>query len=88
VVAERGSGHDLKQLFAQAADGEVALDPAPAVEHLRVGDRPDVAGDAVVAQRLQQTGGAGSGYLELGEGGLVEQPGRLPGGTVLNLDRR
>ena len=38
VVAERRPGDDREQLLAEPGDGEVALDPAAAVEHLGVGD--------------------------------------------------
>ncbi len=62
--------------------------PPRAVEHLRVGDRADVARDAVVAQPLEQLGGARPGDLELGERRLVEQRRRLAAGRVLGADRR
>ena len=39
VVAEGGAGDDREPLLLDARDREVALDPAAAVEHLRVGDR-------------------------------------------------
>ena len=54
-----------------------ALDPAAAVEHLRVGDLPDLARDVVVAQPLEELRGARPGDLELRERGLVEQRRRL-----------
>ena len=88
VVAERGAGDDLEQLLPDAGDREVALDPAPAVEHLGVGDRADVARDAVVAQPLEQLAGARAGDLELRERRLVEQARGLPGRAVLGADRR
>ena len=46
-------------LLLDARHGEVALDPAAAVEHLRVRDRADVAGDAVVAQRSRNSAAPG-----------------------------
>ena len=58
VPAEGGAGHDPEALLREAGDREVALDPAPRVQHLRVGDRTDVAGNAVVAEPLEQLGGA------------------------------
>ena len=67
VVAEGGAGDDREQLLAQARDGEVALDAAARIEHLRVGDPPGVARDAVVAQPLEQLRGARPGHLQLGE---------------------
>src|SRR5262249_27221745 len=69
-----------------ARDGDVALDPAAAVEHLRVGDLPDVARDAVVTQPLEQLGRSRPGDLELRERRLIEEAGGLPGGAVLRLD--
>ena len=88
VVAEGGAGHDREQLLLHARDGEVALDAAAGVEHLRVGDLPDAARDAVVAQPLQVVGGARAGDLDLGEGGLVEERGALAAGDVLGADGR
>ena len=87
VVAEGGAGDDREALLGQPRDGEVALDPAARVEHLRVGDAPALAGHAVVAQALQQRCGARAGDLQLGEGALVEQGGALAARGVLGLDR-
>ena len=50
VVAEGGAGDDEEPILAEARDGEVALDPAAPVEHLRVGDPADRAVHLVVAQ--------------------------------------
>ena len=88
MAAERRPGDDLEQLLLHPRDREVALDPTPAIEHLRVGDRPHLPGDVVVAQSLEQLGGAGPGNLELGERGLVEQPRSLARGQRLGADRR
>ena len=88
VVAERGAGDDREALLLQPRDGEVALDPAAPVEHLRVGDLPDLARDAVVAQPLEELRRARPADLELGERGLVEQRRGLAAGAVLGADRR
>src|SRR4029079_6195177 len=88
VVAERGAVDDREQLLAEAGDGEVALDPTARVEHLRVGDLADVAGDLVVAQPLDVGGGAGAADLHLRERALVEYGSRLPASSVLGADRR
>ena len=48
VPAERRAGHDPKAILGEPRDGEIALDPATLVEHLRIGDRADVAGHLVV----------------------------------------
>src|ERR1019366_4104970 len=80
VVAERRPGHDREELLLHARDREVELDSAAAVEHLRVGDRADLARHAVVAEPFQEGARAGPGDLELGERGLVEQARALARG--------
>ena len=87
VVAEGGTGDDREALLAEPGDGEVALDPATRVEHLGVGDLPDLAGDLVVAEPFEQAGRAGPGDLHLREGGLVEDRRGLAAGRVLGPDR-
>jgi hypothetical protein len=67
VVAERGPGNDLEDLLLDARDREVALDSASAIEHLRVGDRPDPPSDGVVAQAFEQHRGARSAQFQLCE---------------------
>ena len=54
VVAERRPGHDQEPVLGQPGDGEVALDPAPPVEHLGVDDRADRPVDVVGAQPLEE----------------------------------
>ena len=58
VLAERGAGDDPEAVLGQAGDREVALDPAAAVQHRRVGDRADVARDPVRAEMLEEVGGS------------------------------
>ena len=47
VPPEGGARDDAEALVCQARDGEVALDPAALVQHLRVGDAPELAGHAL-----------------------------------------
>ena len=54
MLAERGAGDDPEPLVGEPRDREVALDPAARVQHRGVGDRADVAGDAVRAQPLEE----------------------------------
>jgi hypothetical protein len=86
VGAERGAGDDPEAILLELRDREVALDPAAAVEHLRVGDLARAADDDVVAQPLEQLGRARPADLHLRERGLVEQRGGLAGGGVLGAD--
>ena len=76
-----------KRSSAEARDGEVALDPAARVQHLRVGDRADVARNAVVAEALEEVGRALAHDVELGEGCLVEERRGLAAGAMLGADR-
>ena len=87
VVAERRAGDDREALIAEAGDREVALDPAPAVQHLRVGDLPHVARDTVVAEPLHERGGSRTRDLQLRERRLVEDRGRFTGRAVFGADR-
>src|SRR5262249_22559537 len=57
------------------------------IEHLRVRDRADVTGDAVVAQALEELGRAFARDLDLRERGLVEEGGGLAARDVLRADR-
>ena len=54
VLAERGSGDDPEAILGESRHREVAFDPAFRVEHLRVRDGADLAGDPVGAQRLEE----------------------------------
>ena len=85
-VPERGAGDDPEAILLELRDREVALDPAAAVEHLRVGDLARAADDAVVAQPLEQRRRARPADLELGERGLVEERGGLSRGRMLGAD--
>ena len=77
-----------KRSSDKAGDGEVALDAAGRIAQLGVGDRARRPGDAVGAHVLEEDRRARPDHLELGEGGLVEQRGRLATGAVLGADRR
>src|SRR5207302_11237224 len=87
VAAEGRPGDDAEAVLREACDGEVALDSAARIEHLRVRDGADVAGDPVVAQPLEEVGCLQARDLDLREGGLVEQRGRRAAGDVLGADR-
>ena len=88
VVPECGPGDDREELLVEPGNREVALDPAAAVEHLRVGDLTDAAGDPVVAEALEQLRRAGALDLQLRERALVEEADALAGAAVLGADRR
>src|SRR6185503_8213089 len=88
VIAEGRPRDDPEAIFREPRDGEVTLDSPVRVEHLRVRDRADVAGDAVVAHALEEVGGAGPDHVDLGERRLVEDRRRLAAGAVLGSDRR
>ena len=87
VAAERRSGDDPEAVLGEARDREVALDPAALVQHRRVRDRTDVARDLVVTEPLEELGGSRAGHLDLREGRLVEDRGRLARRAVLRADR-
>ena len=86
--AKRGACDDTKAALAQAGDREVALDAATLVEHLRVGQRADVASDSVVGQALEKLSGSAAAYLDLGERCEIENCRRLAARPVLDADRR
>ena len=67
VASERGARHDPEPLVTEARDGEVALDPAPDIQHGRVDDRADRLVDVVRAHPSQEGQGSRPGYLQLGE---------------------
>ena len=54
VLPEGRAGDDAEAVLGEPGDGEIALDPAALVEHLRVRDRADVTRDAVVAEPLEE----------------------------------
>src|SRR5439155_378753 len=85
---EGGAGDDPEAVLGEARDGEVALDPTARVQHLRVGDLPDLARDPVVAEPLEERRGSVTRDLDLRERGLVEDRRRLTTGAVLRADRR
>jgi hypothetical protein len=88
VLAEGGACDDPETILGEPRDGEVALNPAALVQHRRIGDRADVAGDLVVAEMFEEFGGALAGHFDLRERGLVEERGGLTGGLMLGPDRR
>src|SRR3990170_8495667 len=88
VLAEGRARHDPETVLCESSDGEVALDAAHRVEHLRVDHLPDLAGNAVRAHALEKLRSALSAHLELRERGLVEEGGRLAAPGVLRPDRR
>ena len=88
VVAKGGPGDDEEALVVEAGHREIALDPTAPVQHLRVGDAPWRAIHVVVAQALKKGQRARSGHLDLGERGLIEEPGSLPGRPMLRRDGR
>ena len=87
VLPERRSGHDAKPVLGEARDGEVALDAATRIEHLRVRDAPHLSGEAVTAEALEERGGAFPDDVELRKRGLVEQRCGLAARAVLGTDR-
>ena len=78
------AGDDVEGVFGDPRDGQVALDPAMAVEHLRVGDPPRRLADVGRADALQAGLRIAPDQGELGEGRLVEEGGRVPAGRVLD----
>src|SRR5205823_9391924 len=88
VLPERGARDDPEPILGEPRDGEVAFDPAPPVQHLRVRDRADVAPNAVVAEVLEECSAAFAGDLDLRERRLIENGGCLATRAVLPADRR
>src|SRR4051794_2294983 len=88
VVPKGGAGNDREALLADTGDREVALDAAPPVEHLGVGDLADVAGNLVVAEPVEVLRRPRPLDLHLRERALVEDRDRLARGAVLDADRR
>ena len=71
----------IRNRSAEPRHREVALDPAPGVQHRRVDDRADRPVDVVAAEPLEKAKGARAHDLELRERRLVEEPGPLARGT-------
>ena len=88
VLTERRPRHDPEAILGEARDREVALDPTPRIEHLRVGHLSDVAGHAVRAEALEEIGCPFSRDEDLRERALVEDRRRLATRDVLGADRR
>ncbi len=88
VLTERRPRHDPEAILGEARDGEVALDPAARIEHLRVGHLPDVAGHTVRAEALEEICRSLSRDEDLRERALVEDRRRLATCEVLGADRR
>ena len=74
VRAEAGAGDDVVAVVGEPGGGEVALDAAARIEHLRIGQPPRRPGDVIGRHPRQRLGGVRAGQLVLGEGRLVEQP--------------
>src|SRR5438067_1979489 len=68
-------------MVAEPCDREVAFDAAALVEHLRVRQVTDVAGDLVVGEALEESTRPTTAHLDLGEGREVEYGGGLPAAT-------
>jgi hypothetical protein len=85
VLAEGGAGDDPEAVLRQPGDREVALDAAALVEHLRVSQRTDASGDAVVRQALEKRRRTAPANLDLGEGCEVEERGSLAAGSVFRV---
>ena len=83
VLAERGARHDPEAIAGQTRHGEVALDAAARVQHLRVGHLADVARDAVRAEPLEESRSALPGHEDLRERALVEDRRGLTARPVL-----
>src|SRR5258705_8249695 len=88
VHAEGGARNDPETVRRKASDGEVALDAAGFIQHLRVSQRADTASDAIVGEALEKFARASTPHLDLGERCEVEDGGRLAARVVLDPDRR
>ena len=56
MLAERGAGDDPEAVLGEARHGEVALDSAAPVQHLRVGDRPTSRATLLSHRRSRNVG--------------------------------
>ncbi len=89
VVRARGRpGHQQVPVLLQPRDGQIALDAAARVQHLRVDDRSGLARHVVRCHPLEEAGRVRAGDLDLREARLVEQRRAFAGGEVLGHDRR
>ena len=79
-------GDDVVCILGQTRAGQVALDPAPVVEHLRIDHPARRMIDPVGRNPGQRAFGIRAGQQELGERSLVEQHGGFPAGTVFPAD--
>ena len=85
--AERCASDDAKTTLAESRDGEIALDAAGFVEHLRVCQGPDGASHPVVGEGLQKVRCTSASHLDLRERSEIEHRRRLPASVVLDADR-
>ncbi len=67
VLPEGGAGDDAKPVLGRSGDGEVALDAAALVEHLRVGERADRTCDTIVREAFQELRRTAAANLDLRE---------------------
>jgi hypothetical protein len=87
VLTEGRPRDDAKAVFREPGDGEVAFDPAPRVEHLRVRHLADLARDPVPTEPLEKLRRPFARHADLRERALVEDRGRLAARDVLRADR-
>ncbi len=85
--AKSRAGHDIEEILLEAGDGEIALDPAFAVQELGIGQSPGRTGDVVRRDPVQRRHRVPAGQLELRERGLIEQADRLAHQPVLFAHR-
>ena len=88
VIAESRAGNDLKAVSGQARDGQVALDAAVLVWHLRVGDGSDGLIHLVIRDVLQKRQRARTKHLYLAERGFVKHGYSLARGLVFGANGR
>ena len=86
--AKSSACDEVELVFGKMRHRQVALDAAPRVEQLRVGDGAKRLGHVVGANPGERGFGSCSDHSELGEGALVNHPNTLPDGTMLLADVR
>jgi len=84
--ANSPAGYHPEAVLVNSGHGEVALDPAPVVEHGGVGDLANRMVHLVGGDPLEEGECAPSLDLELGERGRVKNHHPFTGGPVLRLD--
>src|SRR5690606_11616757 len=74
IALQSGTRHDEQEgSFGKAADGEIALNPAARVQHLRIDDAPDRNVDVVAAELLQERTGVAAFDADFAERGHVKE---------------